>query len=64
MNLSDKELREFFIKDAKLGLNAGLAFSREGSGFMRLNFAISLDKMLKVIKQLESALEKRCIENR
>lgn len=64
MGLSDKQLREFFVKDAKLGLNAGLSFSRNGSGFMRLNFAISLDKMAIVVKQLEIALEKRfCIEN-
>jgi len=64
MGLSDKQLREFFVKDAKLGLNAGLSFSCNGSGFMRLNFAISLDKMAIVVKQLEIALEKRfCIEN-
>ncbi len=64
MGLSNKKLRNFFIQDAKLGLNAGLSFSREGSGFMRLNFAISLDKMMQVIKQLEDALETRiCIEN-
>jgi len=63
MGLSDRELRKFFIEEAKLGLNAGLSFSREGSGFMRLNFAISLDKMLKVIKQLENAFEERfCTE--
>lgn len=59
MELPDKELREFFIKDAKLGLNAGLSFGREGSGFMRLNFAISSAKMLQVVEQLESALKKR-----
>ena len=59
MNLSDKKLREFFIKDAKLGLNAGLSFGREGSGFMRLNFAVSYAKMSQIVKQLELALQKR-----
>ena len=59
MNLSNKELRSFFIKEAKLGLNAGLSFGREGSGFMRLNFAISSAKMLQVIKQLKTALKIR-----
>lgn len=59
MHLSDKELREFFVKEAKLGLNAGLSFGREGSGFMRLNFALSRAKMLQVIEQLQSALEKQ-----
>ena len=57
LGLKDKELREFFIKDAKLGLNAGLSFGREGSGYMRLNFAISSAKMSEVIKRLQNALE-------
>lgn len=56
MNLNTKKLREFFIQDAKLGLNAGLSFGREGSGFMRLNFAVSTTKMLEVIKRLDKAL--------
>ncbi len=58
MNLSDKELRDFFIKEAKLGLNAGLSFGREGSGFIRLNFALSFGKMSQVLEQLEYALQK------
>ncbi len=58
MKLKDKELREFFIKEAKLGLNAGLAFGRVGSGFMRLNFALSRDRMSEVINHLERALKK------
>ena len=56
MNLSNKALRNFFVVDAKLGLNAGLSFGREGSGFMRLNFAVSSAKMLEVIKKLDKAL--------
>ena len=59
MGLRDKALREFFIKEAKLGLNAGISFGREGHGFMRLNFAVSSAKMSKIIKQLENALQNR-----
>lgn len=59
MKYGDRELREFFIQEAKLGLNAGLSFGREGSGFMRLNFAVSSAKMLNIIKRLEIALQKR-----
>ena len=44
MELRDRDLRDFFIKEAKLGLNAGISFGREGSGFMRLNFAVSRAK--------------------
>lgn len=58
MGLKDKELREFFVKDANLGLSAGVSFGREGSGFMRLNFALSSAKMLEVIESLKKALQK------
>ena len=56
LGLRDKALRAFFIEEAKLGLNAGISFGREGSGFMRLNFAVSREKMLDVIKKLDTAL--------
>ncbi|WP_373034875.1 PatB family C-S lyase [Sulfurimonas sp.] len=56
MDLSSKELRRFFVEEAKLGLNAGLSFGREGDGFMRLNFAVSTTIMLEVIKRLDKAL--------
>ncbi len=59
MRLSNKELRDFFVYEAGLGLNAGISFGREGSGFMRLNFALSHDRMLQVITQLEVALQNR-----
>ena len=59
MGLSNHQLRKFFVNEAKLGLSAGLSFGREGSGFMRLNFAVSSDKMSLIIKQLQNALEKR-----
>ena len=56
MQLKDKALREFFIYEAKLGLNAGLSFGKAGSGFMRLNFAVSSAKMLEIKRRLENAL--------
>ena len=59
MGLNDKALRKFFIEEAKLGLNAGLSFGREGSGFMRLNFAVSSAKMSQIVLQLKSALNSR-----
>ncbi len=58
MELRDKELREFFIKEAKLGLNPGISFGREGSGFMRLNFAVSTKKMEQVLSHLDDALSR------
>ncbi|MDR2125473.1 MAG: PatB family C-S lyase [Prevotellaceae bacterium] len=42
LNLTQNELVNFLIKDAKVGLNDGASFSKtEGTGFMRLNIACS-----------------------
>jgi cystathionine beta-lyase len=57
MGLKDKELRDFFVHEAGLGLSAGISFGREGSGFMRLNFALSSAKMSQLINKLENALK-------
>ena len=59
LGFKDKQLRSFFVSDAKLGLNAGISFGREGSGFMRLNFAVSSAKMLKVIENFKFALDNK-----
>ncbi len=56
MNLSDSELNNFFIHKAKLGLSSGISFSRDGSGHMRLNFAVSSEIMMRAVNQLDSAL--------
>ncbi len=57
MGLRDRQLREWFVKEAKLGLNAGLSFGKEGSGFMRLNFAVPTETMDEILKRLERALQ-------
>jgi cystathionine beta-lyase len=39
LGLSDEALRDFFVRDCALGMNAGAAFGLAGSGYMRLNLA-------------------------
>ena len=58
MGLNDKELREWFVKEAKLGLSPGISFGKVGSGFMRLNFGVSSDIMDKILTNLEKGLKK------
>lgn len=41
MGLSQAELVNFFVYEAKLGLNDGVSFGAAGKGFMRLNVGIS-----------------------
>jgi cystathionine beta-lyase len=41
MGFSHEKLVEFFLNEAKLGLNDGKSFGKTGDGFMRLNVGTS-----------------------
>ena len=51
LGLNQKELVEFFVYEAKLGLNNGIDFGKSAEGFMRLNVGTSQ-------KVLEEAMQK------
>ena len=54
LKLSQPELEYFFIHKAKLGLNSGTMFGKEGEGFMRLNVGcprITLENALDNLKK-------------
>jgi cysteine-S-conjugate beta-lyase len=56
LGLGDRELREFFVRKAALGLSPGLSFGKEGSGFMRLNFAVATSVLTEALDRLDKAL--------
>ena len=56
LGLGDRELREFFVHKAGLGLSPGLSFGKEGSGFMRLNFAVPTSVLGDALDRLDKAL--------
>ena len=56
MGLSDKALRQFFVEKVKLGLSPGTAFGKEGTQFMRLNFAVPTSIMDQALLRLDQAL--------
>lgn len=58
LNLSNQELKDFLIKEAKLGLNQGFEFGEEGSGFARLNIATPRVTLEKAMLQLKTAINK------
>lgn len=58
LNMSNKELNDFFINEANLGLNSGATFGVEGEGFMRLNIATQRSVLEKALKNLEIAVNK------
>lgn len=57
LNLSNKEIKEFFIKEAKLGLSTGVAFGKNGNKYMRMNIAIPDTTMDEALKRLDRALK-------
>lgn len=58
LHKSDEELNRFFVREAKLGLNAGCDFDRELSGYMRLNAACPRSVLEKALGQLKEAVGK------
>jgi cystathionine beta-lyase len=57
MGLGDRELREFFVQKAALGLSPGLSFGKEGSGHMRLNFAVASEKLKEALVKISDSLK-------
>ncbi len=56
MNMNNKELKDFFIQKAKLGLTSGTYFGKKGSLYMRMNIAVPTSIMDEAIKRLDKAL--------
>ena len=59
LNLSQKELVAFFVDGARLALNDGSIFGKEGEGFMRLNAGCPRSILERALSQLEEAYENR-----
>ncbi len=54
LGLSDTALRDFFIKECKLGLSPGAVFGEGGSGFMRMNIGTRLDVVKAALEQIKN----------
>ncbi|MCF7833622.1 MAG: PatB family C-S lyase [Candidatus Marinimicrobia bacterium] len=59
LGMSQKELTDFFVKEAHLGLNDGAMFGECGEGFMRMNIGTCRRTLKKALKQLKDAVEKK-----
>ncbi|MCA9985496.1 MAG: hypothetical protein KDE59_14420 [Anaerolineales bacterium] len=59
LNLEADELARFLSEDAKLALNAGYWFGREGAGFMRMNIAAPRSMLMAAMKTLKQAVDSR-----
>jgi cystathionine beta-lyase len=56
LGMSDAGLREFFVREAKVGMNPGTAFGKCGSGFMRLNIASPRNVIAEALERIKTAL--------
>ena len=59
LGMPQKELEEFIIQEAGLGLNDGVTFGSVGNGFMRMNLACPRSTLEKALHQLQGAIAKR-----
>jgi len=51
--MTDAQLKDFFIHQAGVGLNPGVQFGSEGNGFMRLNIGAPRETVLGVLKNIK-----------
>ena len=53
---SATELDDCLLQKAKVGLNRGITFGRQGEGFTRLNFAVPRSRLLEALTRIEQAM--------
>jgi cysteine-S-conjugate beta-lyase len=54
--MKGKELHNFFITSAGIGMNEGSTFGPGGEGFMRMNLAATHQTVMKAMEQIEKAV--------
>ena len=56
MGMTGRELQEFFVRNAGVGMNEGSTFGPGGEGFMRMNLATTNRNVRKAMEQIEQAI--------
>ena len=59
LDLTNSDLVDFFVKEAKVGMNDGAMFGEGGEGFMRMNVGCPRSIVEKAMKQIKEAYDKR-----
>lgn len=57
LDMTTKEMKDFFTNQVKVALNHGEKFGETGKGFMRFNLATSRNNVVDVLNNLKSAYE-------
>ena len=56
LNLCERELEEFFVRECGVWMNNGFVFGKGGSGFMRMNIACPKSTLEKAIFSIRKNL--------
>lgn len=59
LGLSAADLRTFFVKEAKVGLNAGIDYGEEAEQFMRMNIGCPRATLEEAVERMISAVKNR-----
>lgn len=51
------KMKDFFVQQARVGLNEGSTFGTDGVGFQRINFACPRSLLIEGLKRIESAVK-------
>lgn len=58
LGMSDAQLRDFFIRECKLGMSPGAVFGEGGSGFMRMNIGTTQRRIAAALEAISLAVAK------
>ena len=59
LGLSQKDLVDLFVNKARVALNDGTMFGKEGEGFMRLNVAMPRSGLLEILQSITNAVKSK-----
>lgn len=57
LGLTQQELVDLFVNKARVALNDGSMFGKEGEGFMRLNVAMPRKRLIELLERIKSAVD-------
>jgi cystathionine beta-lyase len=57
LDMTDSQLRDFFVMQCKVGMNPGIVFGEVGSGFMRMNIGTQRINIQEALERIEAALQ-------
>lgn len=58
LGMSDTQLRDFFVRECKVGMNPGVVFGEGGSGFMRMNIGTTKARIMEALEAVKQGVAK------